>query len=154
MSQFRLRQRARKLESIVRTDTVLVSLLLAQSMESDSRAHNHWLFIDQAQEISVLQVVVSNEDVCNRNSKTFNPHSLIPPTYCHYFHTLRTLTQRQMHANKMFGSCSSKLDGEKNVLCNFFCIIERAVSVLFLRNCKGNSNEITRMEQMNAKFER
>ena len=31
---------------------------------------------------------VSDVDACNRNDKLFNPFSLIPSTYCHYFHTL------------------------------------------------------------------
>ena len=39
-------------------------------MDSDNRAHNHWFLVAQAQKISVLQVVVSDEDACNRNGKT------------------------------------------------------------------------------------
>ena len=55
-------------------------------MDSDSRDHNHGL-ITQAQKIGVLQIVVSDEDACNRNDKLSNPPSLIPSTYCHYFNT-------------------------------------------------------------------
>ena len=38
--------------------------------------------------IGVLRVVVvSDEDACNPNGKSFNPPSLIRSAYCHYFHT-------------------------------------------------------------------
>ena len=53
------------------------------------RGHNglmrpFWpFFIAQAQKVGVLQVVVSDEDACNRNDKQSNPPSLIPSTYCH-----------------------------------------------------------------------
>ena len=88
LSRFRLCQGTRKLGSLVSTDAVLISNLLPQSMDSENRAHSHWLLIDQAQKIGVLQVVISDEDVCNWNSTPSNPHSLIPSTYCYYFHTL------------------------------------------------------------------
>ena len=45
-------------------------------------------YITQAQKIRVLQVVVSDEDACNWNGEPSNPPSLIPSTYCHFFHTL------------------------------------------------------------------
>ena len=61
-----------------------------QSMENDSRAHNRWLLIAQAQKIDVL---VFDEDASNRNVKLFNPPSLIPSIHCHYFHTLLTPSQ-------------------------------------------------------------
>ena len=50
---------------------------VTQSMENDSRAHNRWLLIAQAQKIDVL---VFDEDACNRNDKLFNPpsHTLNP----------------------------------------------------------------------------
>ena len=57
-------------------------------MDSDNRAHNQLVLIAQAQKIDVLQVVVSNEDACNRNGKLSSPPLIIPSTYCHYFHTL------------------------------------------------------------------
>ena len=74
---------------LLRTDNVLISpfflkvwIVITGLTITDS------LFA-QAQKIDVLQVVVSNEDdACNRNDKPFNPPSLIPSTYCHYFHTL------------------------------------------------------------------
>ena len=63
--------------------------LLPQSMDSDSRVYNQWFLVAQAQKVGVLQVVVSDEDVCNWNSKPSNPPSLIPSLlYCHYFYTL------------------------------------------------------------------
>ena len=68
--------------------------ILSKSMGSDNRTHNHWFLIAQAQKIGVLQVVVSNEDASNWNDKPFNPPSLIPPTYCHYFHTLLIPSQK------------------------------------------------------------
>ena len=47
-----------------------------------------WFLITQAWKIDVLQVVVSDEDACNWNSKLFHPLFLIPSIYSHYFHTL------------------------------------------------------------------
>ena len=39
------------------------------NMDRKNRVHNHWFHIAQAQTISVLQVVVSEERTCNRNGK-------------------------------------------------------------------------------------
>ena len=47
--------------------------LLAQSMGSDNRAHNHWFFVAQTQTIGVLQAWQT---------------ILSTSTYCHYFHIL------------------------------------------------------------------
>ena len=69
---------------LVRNDTVSIS----PSIDSDNRAHNHCFRITQTQKVGVLQVVNPDEDVCNRNGKPSNPLSLIPSTYCHYFHTI------------------------------------------------------------------
>ena len=68
--------------------------ILPQSMYSDNRTHNHWFLIAQVQKIGVLQVVVSDEGASNRNDKPFNPPFLIPPTYCHYLHTLLIPSQK------------------------------------------------------------
>ena len=69
--------------------------ILPQNMDSDNRTHNHWFLIAQAQKDGVLQVVVSDkDDTSNRNDKTYNPSSLIPSTYCHYFHTLLIPSQK------------------------------------------------------------
>ena len=56
-------------------------------MDSGDRIHNHCFLITQAQKIGLLQVVVSDEEACNRNGKPSNHPSLIPLTYCHYFYT-------------------------------------------------------------------
>ena len=104
MSQFRLCQRTRKLGTLARTDTVLVPQLLPQSMDSDSRAHNHWLLIAQAQKIGILQEVVSDENACNRNGKPSNPHSLIPSAYCHHFHSLLIPSQEHPFPLKSIAS--------------------------------------------------
>ena len=55
--------------------------------------------ISQAQKIGVLQVVVSDEDVCNWNGKPSNPPSLIPSIYSHYFHTLLIPSQELTFLN-------------------------------------------------------
>ena len=36
---------------------------------------------------------ISDEDACNSNGKLSNSPSLIPSTYCHYFHTLLAPSQ-------------------------------------------------------------
>ena len=56
-------------------------------MDSENRAHNHLLLIAQAQKVGVLQVEVSDKDAYSWNDKPSSPSSLIPQTYCHYFHT-------------------------------------------------------------------
>ena len=60
----------------MRTDTVLTGLTIPDCDQP------------QAHKIGVLKVAVSDEDACNRNGKPSNLPSLIPSTYCHYFHTL------------------------------------------------------------------
>ena len=67
--------------------------LLPQSMDSDNRAHNHGHLVTQAQKIGVQQVLVSDTEASNRSDKLFNPTSLTPSTYCHYFHTQLLLSQ-------------------------------------------------------------
>ena len=51
--------------------------LLPQSMDSDSRAHNHLFLIAQVQKIGVLQLVISDDYACNRYGKSSNLPSLI-----------------------------------------------------------------------------
>ena len=75
LSQFRLRQETTKLGCLVRTDTVLISQILVQSMDSENRAHNYWLLIAQFQKIGVLLVEVPDKDACNLNGKPSNPPS-------------------------------------------------------------------------------
>ena len=77
-SQFRLHQWNMELGSSARTNTALISPFF----------HNHWFCINKAEKISVLQIVLSDEDACNWNGKPFNLPSLIPSTYYYYFHTL------------------------------------------------------------------
>ena len=62
-------------------------------MDSDNRAHNHGHLVTQAQKIGVQQVLVSDTEASNRSDKLFNPTSLTPSTYCHYFHTQLLLSQ-------------------------------------------------------------
>ena len=119
MSQFRLCQRTRKLGVLARNDTVLVPHLLPQSMDSDNRTHNHWLLIAQAQQIGILQVVVSDEDACNRNGKQSNPHSLIPSTYCHHFHTL--LIPSQEHPFSLKSVASLDIHPKSSILIYYSC---------------------------------
>ena len=52
---------------------------LPESMDSDNRAHNHWILIARAEKIGMLQVVVSDEYASNRNGKLSNPP--IPSTH-------------------------------------------------------------------------
>ena len=87
-SQFRLHQGDRESGSLVKTDHCFNLSFFLQSIDSNNRAHNHWFLIVQAEKIDVLQIVVSDEDTCSRNGKPSNPSSLIPSTYCYYFHTL------------------------------------------------------------------
>ena len=96
-SKFRLRQSTKELRSLVWNDSVLISPFFLK--DSDNRADNHWFLIAQAQKIGVLQVVVSNEDVCNWNDKRSNPPSLVPSTYCHYIHTLLIPSQEVTFLN-------------------------------------------------------
>ena len=46
--------------------------LLPQSMDSDNEVYDHWFLNAQFQKIGVMQVVVSDVDVCHRNGKPFN----------------------------------------------------------------------------------
>ena len=46
-------------------------------MDSVNRAHNNLFLIAQSHKIGVLQVVVSDEDVCNWNGKPSHPPSHI-----------------------------------------------------------------------------
>ena len=84
-SQFRLRHRTK--ESCEVWHCFNFSLL-PQSMDSNNRANNHWFLTVQAHKIGVFQVVFSDEDACNWNSKLSKTPCLIPSTYCYYFHTL------------------------------------------------------------------
>ena len=43
--------------------------------------------------IGILQVIVSDENIRNRNKKLSNPLSLITSTYCHYIQTLLIQSQ-------------------------------------------------------------
>ena len=70
------------------TDTVLISHLLTQNVDSENTTHNHLLLITQAQKVDVLRVEVSDKDACSWNSKPSSSSSLIPYTYYHFFHTL------------------------------------------------------------------
>ena len=88
-SKFRLHQGRdqRDMESCEEWHCFNLSLL-PQRMDSDIRVHNHWFLILQVPKIGVLQVTSSGGNIWNRNSKPSNPPSLIPTTYCQYFHTL------------------------------------------------------------------
>ena len=86
-SQFRLQQGTNEKGSLVRTDTVLISVffLKVQTGMTGLRITDS---LAQAPKTGVLQVVVSDEDACNQNGKPSNSPSLIPLTYWHYFHTV------------------------------------------------------------------
>ena len=47
----------------------LTLYLLPQGLDMDNRAHKHWFLIVQGQKIGMLQIVVSNKDICNQNGK-------------------------------------------------------------------------------------
>ena len=72
--QFRLRQQTRELGSLLRTDTVLISLF-CPSMGSDNRAHDSEFFIAQIQKIYTLQVWQAIQSTVSR---TLNLLSLLP----------------------------------------------------------------------------
>ena len=105
--QFRLSQESRVLGKLMRTDTVLISHFYSK-YGSDNRAYNHWLFIAVAHKIGLLQVInmtkISDEDACNSNGKLSNSPSLIPSTYCHYFHTLLAPSQEHTFSWKPVAS--------------------------------------------------
>ena len=77
-------------------------------MDNDNMAYNHWLRIAKAQKIGVLQVIVSDENICNWNGKPPNPPSLIVSTYCHYFHT-SFLVLKLSFCNRDFSSAETVL---------------------------------------------
>ena len=95
-SQFRLRQRTKELWSLVR---IFNLSLFPQGMDSDNNAHNYWFLIAQAHKMIVLDVVVSDEDVCNWNGKPSRPPALTPSTFCHYFYTLLIPSQELTFLN-------------------------------------------------------
>ena len=79
----------------MRTDTVLISPFFLKVWTVITGLTITDSLFGQALNIGVLQVVVSNEDdACNRNDKPFNPPSLIPSNYCHYFYTLLIPSQK------------------------------------------------------------
>ena len=83
-SQFRLRHRTKESCEVWHCFNFY---LLPQSMDSDDRTNNHWFLTVRAHKIGVMQVVFSDEDACNWNSKLSKTPCLIPSTYCYYFHT-------------------------------------------------------------------
>ena len=115
LTQFRLRQRTKELWSLV---SIFNLSLFPQSMGSDSRAHNHWFLVVQTYKIGILQVVVSDEDVCNWNGKSSGPPSLTPSTYCHYFHTLLIPSQELTFLNlfKLFSILNLAFSYNNNAL--------------------------------------
>ena len=92
-SQFRLRQRTAELWSLVRIFNLFLFL------DSDNNAYTHCLLIAQTHKMIILHSVVSDDDVCNWNSKPSNPPSLTPSTYCYYFHTLLIPSQELTFLN-------------------------------------------------------
>ena len=67
--------------------------LYPQSIDRGHKSHDHWFLIAKAQKIDVLQIFMSDENVCNRNRKPSNPPSPVPSIYCHYLHTLLITSQ-------------------------------------------------------------
>ena len=94
-------------------------LLRPQRMGSDSRAHNHLFLIAKAQKIGLLQVIVCDEDACYRNANWSNPSSLIPSSYCHYFHTLVIPSQELTFPWK---PVASYIPQKRNNLVKFFIL--------------------------------
>ena len=85
----------RELESLATTDIVWISPFFLKVWTVITGLTITDSLFGQALNIGVLQVVVSNEDdACNRNDKPFNPPSLIPSNYCHYFYTLLIPSQK------------------------------------------------------------
>ena len=74
--------------------------LYPQSKDRGHKSHDHWFLIAKAQKIDVLQIFVSDENVCNRNRKPSNPPSPVPSVYCHYLHTLLITSQELTFPNK------------------------------------------------------
>ena len=92
-SQFRLRQKTAELWCLVRIFNLFLFL------DSDNNAHTHCLLIAQTHKMIILHSVVSDDDVCNWNSKPSNPPSLTPSTYCYYFHILLIPSQELTFLN-------------------------------------------------------
>ena len=95
-SRFKLRHGTMS-KSIVWNDTGLVYPCFPETRIGDNSAHNHWSLIAQTKKTGVLQVVNSDDDARNQNSKPITPPSPIPSTYCCYFYTLTyTITRPHM----------------------------------------------------------
>ena len=62
--------------------------LLSRIIDRVDSSRNHWFLIAQTQKIDILQVLVSDKDLCDRSGKPSALLSLIPSTYYHYFYTL------------------------------------------------------------------
>ena len=78
-------------DGVVRGLALLCPLFTSPDM--DNRAHNHWFYIAHTQKICLLQLVASDEDICNRNGKTSTLPSPVPSTYYYHFHTLLILSK-------------------------------------------------------------
>ena len=68
------------------------SSLLPQNMNKDNSTRNHWFLNNKAKKIGILQVVASDEDICDQNENY--PLQPFPcPTCYYYFHTLVILSE-------------------------------------------------------------
>ena len=87
--QFRLHQGTYEQGSLVRINTALISVFFLKVSTGITRLTiTDSLSLRLRQVLVVLlQVVVSDEDVCNQNGKPSNLPSPIPSNYYHHFHT-------------------------------------------------------------------